>query len=150
MDYKTFDAEYGRVLETARSMDPAMLAAEVERLRALAGAVQPLSDQEEANRNIASLDRILAMDPPPISEAMAAAVRVHRRARNAQGSRDERIAHLRAGIDEIGHIADNADPGEQGQILNLNESLAMLMESLEIGASTDSVGEADAGPNTGR
>jgi len=38
-------------------------------------------------------------------------------------------------IAEIGRIAE---PAEQGRILNLNESLSMLLESLQVTASGDS------------
>lgn len=72
------------------------------------------------------------MEQPPVSDAMAAAVRVHRQTRNAQGSSTERIAALRAGIDEIGRIADTvAETTERHQILALTESLGMQLEALE-------------------
>jgi hypothetical protein len=45
MDYDGFDAEYGRVLEAAASLDQTSLAIEVERLRALVQAVQPVGSR---------------------------------------------------------------------------------------------------------
>jgi hypothetical protein len=135
MDYDGFDAEYGRVLEAAGSLEPAVLAVEVERLRALADSVQPPADQEAARLLMTSLDSALGNEQPPISDAMAAAIRVHRQARTAQGTADERIEQLRTGIAEIGRIAATADADEQGRILDLNESLSMLLESVQITAA---------------
>ena len=138
MDYRTFDAEYAQVLAAARSMDSATLASEVERLRALVPLVEPRSDQSQAELLVTQLSEILDMEQPSVSGAMAAAVRVHRRARNAQGSPTERIAALRAGIDEIGQIADTvAETTEQHQILALTESLAMQIEALESSPATN-------------
>ena len=135
MDYDGFDAEYGRVLDAAGSLEPAQLAVEVERLRALAESVQPPEDQEAARLLMTSLDSALGTERPPISDELAEALRVHRQARTAQGTADERIEQLRAGIAEIGRIAATADAGEQGHILDLNESLSMLLESVQITAS---------------
>jgi hypothetical protein len=132
MDYRTFDAEYAQVLAAARSMDSATLAGEVERLRALVPLVEPRSDQSQAELLVSQLSEVLDMEQPPVSDAMAAAVRAHRRARNAHGSSTERIAALRAGIDEIGQLADTvAGTTEQHQILALTESLSLQVEALE-------------------
>ncbi|WP_433163845.1 hypothetical protein [Kribbella sp. CA-247076] len=137
MDYDGFDAEYGRVLAAARSLDAASLAIEVERLRTLVETVQPPAEQEAARMLMLSLDSALSVEQPPLSDAMAAALTVHRAARTSPGTADERIAQLGAAIEEIGRIADSADPAEQGRILDLNESLSMLQESLRITASRD-------------
>ncbi|WP_371406037.1 hypothetical protein OHA10_10775 [Kribbella sp. NBC_00662] len=132
MDYRTFDAEYAQVLAAARSMDSATLASEVERLRGMVPLVEPRSDQSQAELLVNQLSEVLDMEQPPVSDAMAAAVRVHRQTRNAQGSSTERIAALRAGIDEIGRIADTvAETTERHQILALTESLGMQLEALE-------------------
>jgi hypothetical protein len=137
MDYDGFDAEYGRVLEAAGSLDQTALAIEVERLRALVQAVQPVADQEAARLLMSSLGSALSAEEPPLSDAMSAAFRAHREARVVEGSADDRIERLRAGIAEIGRIADTAEPSEHGRILNLNESLSMLLESLQITTSRD-------------
>lgn len=62
MDYKTFEAEYRRLLEMARSMDAEGFAAEVERLRVAAADVQPDSDQERTVSLVKSLDRAIAAE----------------------------------------------------------------------------------------
>lgn len=66
-----------------------------------------------------------------LSDAMAEAVRVHARARYDQGSADERIDGIRTAIAEIGRIAQSTRAAEQGAILDLNESLYMLIDALE-------------------
>ena len=134
MDYDQFDAEYGRLLDAAGSLSPAALAAEVDQLRALVDSIPSPTDQEAARLLMSSLDDALAVSVPELSAAMTEAVQVHTRARTAQGTPLERIEQLRAGIDAIGRIADTAEPAEQGTILNLNESLYLLVESLEITA----------------
>ncbi|MEI8406819.1 MULTISPECIES: hypothetical protein [unclassified Kribbella] len=134
MDYDGFDAEYGRVLEAAGSLDLVALALEVERLRTLVETVHPVADQEAARMLMISLDSALSSEQPPLSDAMSEALRVHRQARTAQGSADERMEGLHAAIAEIGRIADTAEPAEHGRILDLNESLSMLLESLQITA----------------
>ena len=135
MDFATFDVEYDEVLGRGLSMPPAEFAVEVERLRALADEVEPGPDRENAHRLVSKLDTILARHQPAASEAMTRAIQVHRRARNAHGTLQERIDQLHTGMDEIGRIADGVDREEQGQIRHLTESLGMLAESLQITTS---------------
>ncbi|GAA1109991.1 hypothetical protein GCM10009630_03770 [Kribbella jejuensis] len=135
MDFPSFDAEYGALLDRGLSMQPIAFAVEVDRLRRLAGQVEPTASQERAHHLVAKLDKVLDNHQKSVSETVRAALHVHRRARNAKGTLPERIATIRAGIAEIGQIADSAAVEERTGILQLNESLAMLAESLEISAS---------------
>ena len=135
VDFTTFDVEYDGVLNRGLSMPRAEFAVEVERLRALADEIEPASDQDNTHRLVAKLDTILAQHQPAASESMTTAIQIHRRARNAKGTLQQRIDQLRAGMDEIGRIADGADREEQGQIRHLTESLGMLAESLQITTS---------------
>jgi hypothetical protein len=48
------------------------------------------------------------------------------------------VARARAGMDEIARIAETADPAERTAILDMTESLAMLIDALEP--------DADRGP----
>jgi hypothetical protein len=139
MDYDEFDAEYGRLLDSARSLDRAALSAEVSRLQLLVETVEPPSDQSEARLLLATLQDAVGRDLPPLSEGMTQAVQVHTRARTAEGPADQRIRQLRAGIAEIARIAESADAAERGAIQDLNESLALLVDSLELSGdrSTD-------------
>jgi hypothetical protein len=61
MDYDQFDAEYGRVLDAARTLDAAALAGEVERLRHLAATLGEPADREDAGLLLASLDDALLL-----------------------------------------------------------------------------------------
>jgi len=117
VDYIAFGGDLKRVLDaaTATSLDDAALTGEIYRLRALAGTIEPQADREEARLLIDALDCTLAVNAPPVSEAMSGALRVQYRARTAQGTQNERIDQLRARITEIGRIADGADSTQQGR-----------------------------------
>ena len=134
MDYDAFDVELRRVLDaaTARSLDEATLAAEVDRLRGLATLVEPAADRKLAGSHLTSLERALSYEPPPLSDELAEAIRVQSRAQSAEGTPAERIEHLSVAIAEIGRIADAASPADHPRILDLNEPLSILLESLRL------------------
>ena len=134
MDYDAFDVELRRVLDaaTARSLDEATLAAEVDRLRGLANLVEPAADRKLAGSHLTSLERALSYEPPPLSDELAEAIRVQSRAQSAEGTPAQRIEHLSAAIAEIGRIADAASPADHPRILDLNEPLSILLESLRL------------------
>ncbi|WP_329483073.1 hypothetical protein OG555_12865 [Kribbella sp. NBC_01484] len=134
MDYDAFDVELRRVLDaaTARSLDEATLAAEVDRLRELATLVEPAADRRLAGSHLMSLEQALSYEPPPLSDELAEAIRVQSRAQSADGAPTERIEHLTAAIAQIGRIADAASPADHPRILDLNEPLSILLESLRL------------------
>lgn len=133
VDYDQFDAEYGRVLSAAPTLDAASAADEVSRLRELAATIDEPADRAAAGLLLASLEDALSTSTPQLSPAMAAAVRVHARAGSQDGTVAERIERARAGMAEIGRIAATAETAEQGAILDLNESLSMLVDALSPG-----------------
>jgi hypothetical protein len=111
------------------------LRAPIERLK---GLVETLTDPDErfsAGNSVATLEDIYAYgvedEENPVSAAMSEAGRVSSLAASNEGTLAERIARLRAGMEEIGRIADTADPAEKGAILDYNESLYMLRTALE-------------------
>lgn len=132
MDYDQFDVQYGHVLDAARVLDASTLAGQLDKLREMAATIEDPADRHAAELLLASLEDALGNTRPELSEAMARAVRVHARARDEEGTAAERIDRARAGIAEIGRIAAAAEPAEQGAILDLNESLQLLVEALEI------------------
>jgi hypothetical protein len=151
MDYDQFDAAYGQVLVSARSLDAAALETEVTRLRALADTLDSPADQEAARLLVASLEDALARTQPHLSDEMAAAIRVQSQARTGEGTSEERIRRIRAGIDEIAAIADTADPTERGPILDLNEPLHLLLDSLNSTGPEHAAPDSDgAGSDGGR
>lgn len=132
MDYHQFEVAYGRVMEAAGAGAPAAaLAGEVVRLRALADSLPEPTDRRDAAALVDSLEDVLSYDAEPLSPAMTEAVRVLALAGAADGTPSERQARARAGMDEIARISAGADRPEQAAILELNESLALLIDSLE-------------------
>jgi hypothetical protein len=135
MDYEEFQADYDRVLDTSDQVPLPELRASIERLRGLAQTFTDPDERFSAENRVATLEGIYAYgvedEQDPVSPAMSQAERVSSRAASNEGTTAERIARLRAGMDEIGRIADAADPAEKGAILDLNESLYMLRTALE-------------------
>jgi hypothetical protein len=132
MEYDDFDVEYRRVLDGAAGLSAEALAAEIDRLRGLAAQITDPADRRDADNEIASLANVLSVgDLPPSSPAEIEAGRVHSRAIADGGTPEERIARAQAGMAEISRIAAAADPAERSGIIELNESLAMLVLALK-------------------
>lgn len=132
MSYEQFKAEYQRVFDSIESQPAAHFAPDVARLKVTAAAIESPADRRTAQNQIATIEDVLAYDnEPPLSPAMANAIRAHARASAAGGTNEERIARAEAGMAEIGRIADAAEPAEQAAILEMNESLYMLITSFE-------------------
>lgn len=133
VDYEAFRAEYKPVFDVldAKTL-PDWLPAAIARLKELAASIEDPGDRRTAENQIASIEDILdeEMDGPPISEAMMEAIRVHSAAGASHGTPAERIARAEAGMAAIGRIAE-ANPSEEASIMNLNESLYMLVLSLQ-------------------
>ncbi|GAA1602837.1 hypothetical protein GCM10009789_66060 [Kribbella sancticallisti] len=131
MDYDEFKADYQQVFDSIENQPAAHFAPAVTRLKAKAAAIESAIDRRTAEGQIATLEDILAYDDEPLSPAMAAAIRAHSRAGAAGGTNEERIARAEAGMAEIGRIAETADPAEEASILEMNESLYMLIMALK-------------------
>lgn len=134
MDYDQFRAEYDPVFDVLDAERlPDWLPAAIKRLKDLAATIEDPSDRRSAENDIAGIEGVLAeaSDGPPISPAMMAAIRIHTEAGASNGTPAERIARAEAGMAEIARIADNAPRTEQASILELNESLYMLILALE-------------------
>ncbi|WP_020388571.1 hypothetical protein [Kribbella catacumbae] len=132
MDYEQFKTEYQQVFDSIENQPSAHFAPDLARLRSMAAAIDSPADRRTAENQIATIEDILAYDEePPLSPAMANASRAHARASAAGGTTEERIARAEAGMAEIGRIAAAADPAEQASILEMNESLYMLITSFE-------------------
>jgi hypothetical protein len=138
LSYAEFDAEYGRLLAAAGGMDDAMLASELTRMRALQWQLADESERELAGASLATLEDVLTVTSEPSSDAMVRAVAALSRAGDERGTPQERVERARAGMDEIARIAETADPAERNAILDMTESLAMLIDALEP--------DADRGP----
>ncbi len=135
MGYEEFRADYERVLDTSDKVTLPELAASIARLKALAETLTDPGQRFSAGNSIASLEDIYGSgvedEQSPLSSAMTAASQAHSRAVADDGTTAERVARLDAAMEEIGRIAETADPAEQGAILDYNESLEMLRTALE-------------------
>jgi hypothetical protein len=131
MNFEQFEADYQRVFDSVESQPAAHFAPEIARLKALAADLEDVRERTEAENLIADLEGVLEYDAEPLSPAMAEAVRAHAIADAATGTPAERIARLEAGMEEIARIAATAEPAEQAAILEMNESLYLLIASFE-------------------
>ena len=131
MDFDQFDVDYSRTIDAAGTMDSAALAAEIVRLRVLADTLTDPADRRDAANLIATLEDVLSYDTEPLSTPMAEAIRVLAAAGTVDGTPAERVERAKAGMAEIARISAAADRDEQAAILDMNESLAMLIDALE-------------------
>jgi hypothetical protein len=132
MDYAAYDAEEQRLVEAmmAKELPEERLPIEVERLRSLVPTVEPAADRERAERSLSSLEYVLNYKVPPMSDEMAAALKVQSRGLGSTGTPAERIELLQAAIAEIGRIARTAAGVEATRIRQLGEPLAMDIEGI--------------------
>ena len=143
MDYGQFRAEYDPVFDTLDAETlPAWLPGAIARLKELAATIDDSADRRSAENDIAALEDIAADEPdgPPISPAMLEAIRIHGEARASHGTPAERIARAEAAMTEIGRIADAAPTTEQAAILDLNESLCLLILALQPDSTRSAAG----------
>ncbi|WP_020388569.1 hypothetical protein [Kribbella catacumbae] len=131
MNFEQFEVEYQLVFDSVESQSAAHFAPDVARLKAYASTLEDVRERTEAENLIADLEGVLEYDAEPLSPAMVEAIRAHARADSAVGTPVERIARLEAGMEEIARIAEGAEPAEQASILEMNESLYMLIMALE-------------------
>jgi hypothetical protein len=132
MNYEAFRAEYDSVFDVldAKTL-PAWLPAAVARLKELAADIDDPADRRTAENQVASIEDVLDedLDGPPVSAAMMEAIRIHSAAGASDGTVSERIARAESGMAAIGRIAES-NPSEEASIMELNESLYMLVLSL--------------------
>jgi hypothetical protein len=134
MDYAAYKQEEKRLSEAvmARAITMEGFRIEVDRLKTLIPTVEPAADRERAEESMESLERVLNYKAPPMSDEMAAAIRVQSRAFLSTGTPAERIELLKAAMTEIGQIAASVTGVEASGIRHLNEPLAMDIEAIRI------------------
>lgn len=133
MEFEQFDVEYRRVLEAVeRGVGAIELRPEIERLRNLSGELTDPADRADAGHDLEMLEDLLATPPAePVSPVLAAANQAYADAVREGGTQAERIERVQRGIEELGRIADRADPDDRTSIYGLNESLYMLVSALQ-------------------
>ncbi|MFD7153221.1 hypothetical protein ACFV9C_01395 [Kribbella sp. NPDC059898] len=134
MDFTTYKQDEERLADAvmAKSISEEDVWAEVERLRGLIPTVEPEAGRERAERSLRSFERVLNYKAPPMSNEMAAAIRVQSRAFLSKGTPEERIKLLEAAMAEIYRISTTVDGAEASRIHHLSEPLAMDIESIRI------------------
>ncbi|MFF0265988.1 hypothetical protein [Kribbella sp. NPDC004536] len=134
MDYAAYKAAEKRlseaVMERAITKENAWI--EVDRLRTMVPTVEPAADRERAERSLKSIERALSYKAPPMSDEMAAAIRVQSQAFLSKGTPDERIQLLETAMTEISRIADSLEGAEASRVRHLNEPLALDIETIRI------------------
>jgi hypothetical protein len=132
MNYDQFRTAYQQVFDSIENQPAAHFAPDLVRLRTMAATIESARDRRTAENRIATIEDVLAYDDePPLSPAMANAIRAHARGSAAGGTPADRIARAETAMAEIGRIADTAELSEQAAILTMNESLYMLIMSFE-------------------
>jgi hypothetical protein len=126
LDIPAFNDAFGRAYDRVhRSAQPADLAAEQEKLRALV----PADASEEDRTWTGHLINDLAEPPPPPrewSELYHEAVRIHSAVYPPKGTTEEQIAMLADGRRRIWEIADRATPDEEWDIRAMTEDLESM------------------------
>jgi hypothetical protein len=132
MDYAAYDEAEQRLVDavTAKAIDEESLWIEVDRLRSLVPTVEPTADRERAERSLTSLESALNYKAPPMSDELAAAIRVQSEAFLSNGTPAERVELLETAIAEIGRIARTVSGAEASRIRHLSEPLAMDLEAI--------------------
>ncbi|MFK4083762.1 hypothetical protein ACI2LF_06620 [Kribbella sp. NPDC020789] len=133
MEHAQFDAEYRRVVGAAEAgLKGAELAAELARLKELAATVDDESGRRDANFAVDMLQDAMrdGADDEPASETLQEIWRVHREATRYDGTTDERVARVEAGLAELERIAETAEPDEVREIEAYSHSMLMLLGAL--------------------
>lgn len=124
MDYAEFLTAYKQAYGDWSNGGPA----DITRLRAKVAQLAE-ADRSKAEFQLAQWESELS---PQANDRMQRATEAMARAGDPEGDLEARIERALTGIREITAIAEeSSDPDEQHAILSLNESLAMLAESLE-------------------
>ncbi|WP_329004518.1 hypothetical protein OHA18_14110 [Kribbella sp. NBC_00709] len=134
MDYAAYDEAEQRLVDAvmAKTIDEGSLWIEFDRLRSLVPMVEPAADRERAERSLASLESALNYKAPPMSDELAAAIRVQSQALLSDAAPAERVELLETAIAEIGRIAGTASGAEASRIRHLSEPLASDLEAIRI------------------
>ncbi|MFI5732344.1 hypothetical protein ACIA49_19645 [Kribbella sp. NPDC051587] len=130
MDYEALNAEVLAVSDRLRNADEATVAAEVERLTALAAEIPDDFSRMRAMARVAKLPELISGPALGQSEQYEKATHLVGTAMSADGTTEERIAVAERIASEIAELAASAPPRESGTILRMNSSVARLIQEL--------------------
>ena|SRR5690349_5476180 len=130
MDYEALSAEVLLLSDRLDDADEATVAAEVERLTALAAQIPDDFSRMRAMARVASLPELIWGPAVGQSEQYEEAVHLVGSAMSASGTPAERIALADQVATKIADLAAAAPPRESGTILRMNSSVARLILEL--------------------
>jgi hypothetical protein len=130
-DFERVDAEVRQAALNLTGADPAVIAAESDRLRALA---EQIDDEVWRRRAVSRAERLPRLAAGPrggSSPEFRAAEQLVAQGMSLQTPVPERLAELRRLSEQVGVLANQAPALESGPILRMNNTLNRLISLLE-------------------
>ncbi|MFD3403488.1 hypothetical protein ACFWUU_22580 [Kribbella sp. NPDC058693] len=134
MDYEAFDAQLLELADSLRGADEPTVAAEIVRLKALAGQIADERSRRLALIRAEKLPEFISGPKPGTSPQYLRASTLLGQALADKGSPLERIAHAERVKTEIAALSRQAPRRESMTILRMNSSLVRLIERLRDGS----------------
>ncbi|MGW5193533.1 hypothetical protein ACWEOO_30075 [Kribbella sp. NPDC004138] len=135
--YDDVDAQVLSQADALRGADEATVAAEVDRLKALAEQIPDERDRRLALIRAAKLPELINGAPAPTSPEFARASMLLAQVLGNKGSAADQIAHAERVKTEIAELSRQAPPRESRTILRLNSTLKRLIERRRREAADD-------------
>lgn len=130
MDYEALNAEVLLLSDRLHDADEATVAAEVERLTALAAQIPDDFSRMRAMARVAKLPELIWGPAVGQSEQYEEAIHLVGSALSAKGTTAERIALAEQVATKVADLAAAAPRRESGTILRMNSSVARLIQEL--------------------
>lgn len=130
MDYDAVNAQVKSAAESLRGADERTVAAEVERLEALAEQIADEDSRTMALIRVRKLPELISGPKAPTSPEFQRASTLLAQVLVDKGTPAERIAHAERVKSQIGELSRQAPVRESMTILRLNSTLARLIERL--------------------
>ncbi|MFC6162825.1 hypothetical protein [Kribbella jiaozuonensis] len=134
MDYEAFDAQLLELADSLRGADEPTVAAEIVRLKALAGQIADERSRRLALIRAEKLPEFISGPKPGTSPQYERASTLLGQALADKRSPLERIAHAERVKTEIAALSRQAPRRESMTILRMNSSLVRLIERLRDGS----------------
>jgi hypothetical protein len=128
VDFDTFDAQLLELAASLRGADEATVAAEIVRLKALAGQIADERSRQLALIRAEKLPEFISGPKPGTSPQYWRAASLVTQVVNDKGSAADRIAHAERAKSEIAALSEQAPVRESMTILRMNSTLVRLIE----------------------
>lgn len=133
MDFEAFDAQVLELADSLQGADEATVAAEVVRLKALAGQIADERSRRLALIRAEKLPELISGPKPGTSPQYWQAARLVTQVVNDKRSAADRIAHAERAKSDIAALSRQAPVRESMTILRMNSTLVRLIERLREG-----------------